>query len=160
MKFCWNIFIVEFTKKKKKHTIPFSEHVFTSHWILNVWLVIGFWLIQFCFTTTTIAATRKYGKLWENPETAIFFLIFLFIYLFIFFQIVELWGRLNGEREKRNKSPARCEWKERQQILSSVTSVGFFRHCGVRSGPNARGLSRSVFFLYLFFFSKNFFSSR
>jgi hypothetical protein len=44
VKFGWNIFIVEFTKKKKqkKHSIPFSEHVFTSHWILNVWLVIVF----------------------------------------------------------------------------------------------------------------------
>lgn len=55
-----------------------------------------------------------------------------------------------GKERKETKVPHAVSEKERQQILSSVTSVGFFRHCGVRSGPNARGLSRSVFFFFFF----------
>jgi hypothetical protein len=133
------------------------EHVFTSHWILNVWLVfVWFLFLNFCFDLIHrhfLLDKLKRGKQLDPVrvflKTPVRKRQFLSILFFLFLFILWKFWNCGGEREKKKKQKSRTlRERERRQILSSVTSVGYI----VGSGRvRTRGDCPALFFLFFFF---------
>lgn len=64
-----------------------------------------------------------------------------------FFLFCENFG-IVGEREREKKKKQKS--RTLREAADSIKRHFRRLHCGVRSGPNARGLSRSVFFFFFF----------